>query len=242
MKYLVTFNESIRDKMTPKSKEDIRISIKNKLDINGDYIEVKIPEPKELKKIRSLLNLSDKYNLDIKDYKDNNILICGDIIGVFFFIEFYLNYTLINKTNSKTFFIKYILNNIVKNTLNESIRDKMIPKTKEEILSNLDYKNVTFKPTTKSSGSGWLIGEIITSYDNLVKLFGKPIYRNLEPYEETHFIWSVESNDGKILEIYDRHYNGRYEKLMEIEYKWHIGGRDNKDANDLIAYIYKNTI
>ena len=242
MKYLVTFNESIRDKMTPKSKEDIRISIKNKLDINGDYIEVKIPEPKELKKIRSLLNLSDKYNLDIKDYKDNNILICGDIIGVFFFIEFYLNYTLINKTNSKTFFIKYILNNIVKNTLNESIRDKMIPKTKDEILSNLDYKNVIFKSTPKTSAPSWYIGNVITTYDNLIKLFGKPKYETGEEFSESHFEWDVESDDGKVLNIYDRHYDGSHEKLMEIEYKWHIGGRDNKDANDLIAYIYKNTI
>ncbi len=137
MKYLITYNESIRDLMKPKSEDEIRDIIKGKTGINKDYIEVKIPEPKELKKVKTLLELSDEYKLDIKDYKDGDILMCGDIIGIFNFMKLYLNYALLNKRNKKDFYIDYILKNLV-NSITESVRDLMRPKTEEEILKNLD--------------------------------------------------------------------------------------------------------
>jgi hypothetical protein len=129
-------NESVRDKMTPKSEEDIRLAIKNKLNMDSDHIEVKIPEPKDVKKIKSLLDLSDEYSLDIKDYDDNNIMVCGDIVNVFNFIKFYVNYTMMNKQNKRDFFIKYILDNIVEK-VTESLRDRMTPKSKDTIENSL---------------------------------------------------------------------------------------------------------
>jgi ankyrin repeat protein len=130
--YNVVTNESVRDKMTPKSDEEIRTVIKRIIRSDSDYIEVKIPEPKEPKKIKTLLELSDKYNLDIQDYDDKNIIVCGDITDVFNFIKFYVNYTLINKRNSSDFFIDYIIKNKV-GKVTESVRDKMTPKSEEDI-------------------------------------------------------------------------------------------------------------
>jgi ankyrin repeat protein len=134
MNKLRTANESLRDKMTPKSDEEIRRVIKKIIGMDGDYIEVKIPEPKEPKKIKSLLELSDKYNLDIQDYDDNNVIVCGDITDIFNFIKFYVNYTLMNKRNSRDFFIDYIIKNKV-GKITESVRDKMTPKSEEDLLN-----------------------------------------------------------------------------------------------------------
>ena len=122
---------------------------------------------------------------------------------------------------------------------NESVRSLMTGKSKEEILKNLEYRDVTFKSTSQSPAPSWLIGNVITTYDTLVELFGKP---KLDDPDDiyNHFEWYVKSSNDHSLMIYDRQYEEGYEKLKSIEYKWHIGGRDNKDANDLIAYIYKN--
>ena len=127
-----TYNESVRDKMTPKSDNEIKNIIKKKIGIDSDYIEVKIPEPKEIKKVRSLLELSDEYNIDLKDNKDGNLLVCGYITDVFNFIKFYVDYTLMNKRNSREFYIDYIIHNI-SGIITESVRDKMTPKPKEEV-------------------------------------------------------------------------------------------------------------
>jgi hypothetical protein len=130
--YITGLNESVRSRMTPKSEEDIRLVIKNKLNTDNDHIEVKIPEPKEVKKIRSLLDLSDEYNLDIDVYDDTNLMVRGDIVDVFNFIKFYVNYTMINKQNKSDFFIKYILDNTV-GKVTESVRDKMTPITSDKL-------------------------------------------------------------------------------------------------------------
>jgi ankyrin repeat protein len=149
-------NESLRDLMKPKSEDEIRDIIKEKTGINKDYIEVKIPEPKELKKVKTLLELSDEYKLDIKDYKDGIILMCGDIIGVFNFMKLYLNYALLNKRNKKDFYIDYILKNLV-NSITESVRDLMKPKSDDEILKSLSDLNPN-DLLMKSCSIGYLNG------------------------------------------------------------------------------------
>lgn len=113
MKYLQSYNESLRDKMSPKPIDDIVLSLKNKLNISTDYIKVKLPEPKEVKDIKSLIEISDKFDVDIEDYNDNNVLISGNIFNTYQFFHLYLNYKMLNKRNSRTFHMDYIKNNIV---------------------------------------------------------------------------------------------------------------------------------
>jgi ankyrin repeat protein len=115
-KYIKKVNEGIRDKMTPKSKENIALSFKKTFNLEDNYIEVKIPkikiiEPRNRTQLNVLLEYSDKYNLDIKDYDSDNILICGHIVDVIYFLQFYLCYIGLNKKYSRTFYVDYILKN-----------------------------------------------------------------------------------------------------------------------------------
>jgi len=122
---------------------------------------------------------------------------------------------------------------------NESIRDKMSPKSEDEILISLNADpNVSYKNTHKSGVGTHLIGEYTTSYDVLVKLFGKP---QLEDWIGNNFYWSLISNNGHIVTIYDNNSGLEADELKNQEYKWHIGGKDSQDANNLIGYIIKNT-
>jgi hypothetical protein len=122
MKYLQTY-ESLRDKMLPKTEEEIITSVKKTLGVNDNYIEVKINNPKSVKDIKRLLYFSDKYNVEVKDYDNNYVLICGDIWNIVEFIKFYTSFYMINKQNSKTFYIKYIKDNIIKDSKNYNFSD-----------------------------------------------------------------------------------------------------------------------
>ena len=129
--------------------------------------------------------------------------------------------------------------------INESVRDLMTPKSKEEILKSLNANpDREFKRSEKDD-SGWLIGKVFATYDILVKLFGKPIELDdsyLEEEAEQLFAWNIISNDGHILEIFDRHTRLTKNELMNIEHDWYIRGQIEQDAKDLAYFIYKNTI
>ena len=124
-------------------------------------------------------------------------------------------------------------------TLNENIRNILKPKSKEEILKNLPGNPDVIFTSTKISDSGWKLSEVEAQYDDLVKLFGEPDYG--EDYR-TIFNWNVISENGDLLYIYDYK---EYKPINEIKtdsIMWHIGGKDQKAANDLVAYIFKNTL
>ena len=123
---------------------------------------------------------------------------------------------------------------------NESIRDRMKPKSKEEILSSLDGDpNATFKKVNRDMLSSWLIGEIVTTYDDIVMLFGKP--RN-DNWIGNNFTWVFKSNNNRLVSIYDSNTGLNKDEMREGLHKWHIGGTVDQDAKDLISYIMKNTI
>ena len=181
--YREYINEGIRDKMTPKSEEEIREVVKRVVGINDDYIEVKIPEPNEVKKIKSLLDLSDKYNLDIKDYTDNNVIVCGDIIDVFNFIKFYVNYTMINKQNKSEFFIDYIIHNTIRK-VTESVKDKMTPKSEEDIRLGKNEIITYIRHIAEVNGGKLTMRKVEVSIDDM------PVYdvSKTEDMDEIHHI------------------------------------------------------
>ena len=137
MKYLKTYkqiNEGlVRSKMLPKPHEEMILSIKNTLGIDDDYIKVKLPEPKDVKKKKTIIKLSDQYNIDIDDYEKDTVLISGNLVDVFIFLQIYLNYASLNKRNFSRFHIHYIKDNII----NEGLRDMMKPKSDNDILLGL---------------------------------------------------------------------------------------------------------
>jgi len=128
---------------------------------------------------------------------------------------------------------------ILYHTLNESIRDKMTPPSEEKILKNLDADpNVSYKKTKRSDVGTYLIGEYDTTYDTLVKLFGKP---KKEDWIGNNFVWNLLANNGHLVTIYDNNFGLDAGELKKRTYRWHIGGTDPQDANNLIAYIIRNS-
>lgn len=70
-----------------------------------------------------------------------------------------------------------------------------------------------------------LQGHVLTSYDTLVELFGKPTYGpNDEDSDKTTCEWHIEFEDGTIATIYDWKMN---ETPMGI-YNWHVGGKSHR--------------
>ena len=122
--------------------------------------------------------------------------------------------------------------------VNESVRDAMKPKSKEEIMNSLDGNpTVKFRRSKKTGTSGtFLIGEIDMNYYDIVNLFGEP---DEDEYIGNNFYWVLESSDNHLVTIYDNNSDLEFYELMEEpNYPWHIGGNNKEDYKDLLYYIY----
>jgi len=132
------------------------------------------------------------------------------------------------------------------NQYNESIRDEMKPKSKEDVLATIgDMSNVKYKPTKEvnlNNSSG--IDTVDVSYDKLVELFGKPDHPDWS--WKTNFQWLLEDENGNFLRIYDwkalEHDMDDEDVKNSDSFKWMIGGFDKKDAKKLKNYILYNTL
>jgi len=223
MKYLKSYNESIRDKMTPKTKTDIlNLSDSSKRDFVWYFYKSNFNDKEKfLSFIKLYLGIST-YNR-IKKITDRWIQ----------------PHTLIHKILNKNELDKIINLSYFKNKINESIRDKMTPKSEEEILRDLNADpNVSYKKSRNSMVGTYLIGEYDTTYDTLVKLFGKP---KKEDWIGNNFLWNLSTNKGHHVTIYDNNSGLDADELKEKTYRWHIGGKDPQDANNLIGYIIRNS-
>lgn len=69
-----------------------------------------------------------------------------------------------------------------------------------------------------------LKGEIKTTYDKLVEIFGKPTYTDADPYEKVNAEWTVEAetDEGDLVKF--SIYNWKTGSVPTEEYNWHIGG------------------
>jgi len=69
-----------------------------------------------------------------------------------------------------------------------------------------------------------LKGEIKTTYDKLVEVFGKPTYTDADPYEKVNAEWSIEAetDEGDLVKF--SIYNWKTGSIPTEEYEWHIGG------------------
>jgi len=229
--------ESLRDEMKPKSDEEMKNIVKNYNLKQKKQFLFKLYKSgfsndkyKFYNYIRLMLGIS-VWNRILKQIKLNPSKVNVLHVHPMEFIDVFNKYE-VDK-------LIELLLNMDKKT-NESIRDRMSPKSKEEILSSLDGDpNATFKKVNRDMLSSWMIGEINTTYDDLVKLFGKP---KEDDWIGNNFIWVLKTNNNRLISIYDNNSGLDKDEMKDISYKWHIGGTVNQDANDLVAYIMKNTI
>jgi len=129
--------------------------------------------------------------------------------------------------------------------INESVRDKMTPKSKEDILQSLPgRKDIIFKPTTEKNGMSESLGFINFSYSDLVKIFGEPIDYD---YYNTSTLWTLKDNLGRIVMLKDyKSTKLGYPSVEEFKqlpsYNWRILGKhDEKDVvEDLKVFIVLN--
>jgi len=69
-----------------------------------------------------------------------------------------------------------------------------------------------------------LRGQIKTTYDRLVELFGKPTYSDADPYEKVNAEWTVEAETDEGDFVKFSIYNWKTGSVPTEEYNWHIGG------------------
>jgi len=84
-----------------------------------------------------------------------------------------------------------------------------------------------------------LQGYISTSFDNLVKAFGKPIYDCDDSYDKVQVEWALqfedEDGDSVVATIYNwKDYDDGSACKQALEYDWHIGG----NSYDAVQAVY----
>ncbi len=138
---------------------------------------------------------------------------------------------------------------------NESIRDMMTPKTREEILNSLKgNRDVIFKPSDNTSPNMMgEIGNIEVSYEDLHKLFGEP-----NGYTDEYKVstaWDLVDNQGRYVGIEDWKSTRLFDNDPELptvkqfrrlpSYNWIIIGQSDVGeelAEDLRTYIISHII
>lgn len=134
-------------------------------------------------------------------------------------------------------------------SFNESIRDFLKPKSKEEILKQLGGReDAIFKPTDKLQGMSYFIGTYEISYKELVKIFGEP---NSEgDYEKISTEWNLEDDKGnlisisdyKVTDVYDPDYPSVDDFRAEPSYNWRIYSDNREIKKDFLTFIYLKSL
>jgi len=269
LKHLDHLRESLRDKMTPKSDEEVKnayFDLFSKLktftideypiDVRDGLIKVAKVIDSSVGDLVMVLEDDDNFGVlsDLFDNISNDNIVevelkdTEDILGGTWFChpDSKIAYWTSNNYDEPSAWIynkKYLEETlgIIKKHLNtnESLRDKMTPKSKEEILDSLNANpDITYERTKRSGVGTHLVGEYTIPYDELVELFGEP---GIGDWIGNNFYWNLTASNGRMVRIYDNNSGLEGYELMDMDYKWHIGGSEQQDANDLIGYIVRNT-
>ena len=88
-------------------------------------------------------------------------------------------------------------------------------------------KTIMFKRTLWPAAAGTgLVGHVTTTYDDLVKAFGKPDRDG----DKCTAQWIIQFDDGTVATIYD----WKEPETPKAAYNWHVGGK-NHAAVQLVA-------
>jgi len=104
-----------------------------------------------------------------------------------------------------------------------------------------------YKKTKKNTYGTSYTGNVLTSYKNLVKIFGEP-NAGPSPDGKVSTQWNLETKAGSIVTIYDYKKTVLYapeymsvEEFRNLEsYNWYIGGYSIHVAEDIRQYIMLN--
>jgi len=148
-------SESIVDMMTPLSKNQIREHLKKIFKTNSDIVSIKIYNPSGIKLVNNFSNI------DEENYRVNYHKLTGDVLDIYYFLidhfkitpyeinDVIINKLLINDDDELKYIpIKYRKKNESKiiskfnEYINESIVDKMKPKSNDEVIKALLHNSV----------------------------------------------------------------------------------------------------
>ena len=94
----------------------------------------------------------------------------------------------------------------------------------------MKYKKASWKDVTGTSFKG----DLDTTYDKLVSIFGKP---HEVDGDKTQAEWMFKFEDGTVATIYDyKEYDTPVERVTD----WHVGGSSKKAAFYINAIVNKN--
>jgi len=127
------------------------------------------------------------------------------------------------------------------NTYNESLRDKMLPKTKKDIDIS-DLVNKKYTKTKPVSASNLKNGVVHTTFNHLVELFGQPESENWT--SRMNYCWYLVDEKDNYIEIYDWNTSDFITPsvLKTGVHMWDVKSKSEKALKDVIKYIQYNTL
>ena len=116
------------------------------------------------------------------------------------------------------------------------------------MIKEFDMQTIQFIPCEEFSSGTSLQGSIEASYNDLVRMFGKPAYEGIGDKVTTEFVidYQVSDSEGEskygTFTLYDWHFARNLNDDYAIT-KWNVGGRgyDDSFAADLAQKIFENT-
>ena len=116
------------------------------------------------------------------------------------------------------------------------------------MIKEFNMQTIQFIPCEEFSSGTSLQGSIEASYNDLVRMFGKPAYEGIGDKVTTEFVidYQVSDSEGEskygTFTLYDWHFARNLNDDYAIT-KWNVGGRgyDDSFAADLAQKIFENT-
>ena len=116
------------------------------------------------------------------------------------------------------------------------------------MIKEFDMQTIQFIPCNSGTTGTSLQGSIQASYNDLVRMFGKPAYEGIGDKVTTEFIieYQVSDSEGEskygTFTLYDWHFARNLNDDYAVT-KWNVGGRgyDDSFAADLAQKIFEKT-
>ena len=116
------------------------------------------------------------------------------------------------------------------------------------MIKEFDMQTIQFIPCESFSTGTSLQGSIEASYNDLVRMFGKPAYEGIGDKVTTEFVIDYQVSDGRgeskygTFTLYDWHFARNLNDDYAVT-KWNVGGRDYDDsyAADLAQKLFEQT-
>lgn len=116
------------------------------------------------------------------------------------------------------------------------------------MIKEFDMQTIQFIPCENFSTGTSLQGSIEASYNDLVRMFGKPAYEGIGDKVTTEFVIDYQVSDGRgeskygTFTLYDWHFARNLNDDYAVT-KWNVGGRgyDDSYAADLAQKLFEQT-